>query len=281
MPRRNHHPTPRPFVKWAGGKRRLLPQLLPYIPERFGTFYEPFIGGGALFFELSRTGRLEGRRAIISDDNVRLIRTYRAVRSDVHGLIRELEALAASHSRRQFYEVRAREIDKLPDDVDVAAWFIYLNKTAYNGLYRVNKKDRFNAPIGSYKNPRICDAPNLQACAAALDQTGVLHGSFEQIHTCAQSGDFVYFDPPYDPSSKTASFTKYTPNGFTLDDQTALRDLALELKGRGVRVLISNSDTPKIRALYAEGFTIQVVQVARAINSVARKRQPVAELLIS
>lgn len=275
-------PAARPFVKWAGGKRRLIKELQVDIPEQFVRYHEPFVGGGALFFHLA------GRRqpgpapwAVLSDANRRLVRTYRAVRDEPERLIARLADHAAVHSKDSFYAVRALDPDSFVDDVEVAAWFIYLNKTAFNGLYRVNRKGRFNVPIGSYVKPNICDRAGILSASAALQGAEIHNESFEAVLDRAEPGDVVYFDPPYVPASKTASFTDYTRNGFTLDDQARLRDVAAELKMRGLRVILSNSDSPIVRDLYRSGFDMRVVQCGRSINSKASKRGRVGELLIS
>lgn len=270
-----------PFVKWAGGKRRLLSELLSQTPVEFGTYHEPFVGGGALFFGLAGQRLREGNWAVLSDANLRLVRTWRAVKNDVEGLIARLEDYARAHSEEQFYAVRALQPDNFELDADVAAWFIYLNKTAYNGLYRVNRKGGFNVPLGRYDDPQICDAKGLRAASRALAQAQIHHSPFDGVLERAQPGDFVYFDPPYVPMSSTSDFTSYTADGFTLSDQERLRDVARALKSRGCTVLLSNSDTPKVRELYEEPFEQRRVWCGRAINSRAVSRGPVAELLIS
>lgn len=260
-----------PFLKWAGGKRQLLPHLLEQAPDAFGTYHEPFVGGGALFFALGP------ERAVLSDLNERLIRTYAAVRDDVEAVIERLAGYP--HEREFFDRLRAAEIDS-GSDVDVAAWLIYLNKTAYNGLYRVNRMGRFNAPFGRYENPNICDAEALRACSAALAGSQLHHEDFAAVLGRAAAGDFVYFDPPYAPLSLTANFTNYTHHGFSAHDQVRLRDVARELKARGVRVMLSNSNAEHVRALYADGFTTVEVAATRLINSRADRRGHVTELIL-
>ena len=263
----------RPFIKWAGGKRQLLPALIERVPDFYGTYFEPFLGGGALFFS-QRPGQ-----AVLADVNTRLIRTYRGVRDhvdDVIGLLREYP-----HDSRFYYDLRQRDIDSA-SDAEVAAWFIYLNKTGYNGLYRVNRGNGFNVPFGRYANPTICDEPTLRACSAAL--AGVerlLVSDFEVAVEGANRGDFVYFDPPYVPLSITSSFTSYTSHGFGPEDQIRLRDLARRLKKRGVRVLLSNSSAPFVRDLYAEDFDVEEVLATRMVNSKASARGAIIELVIT
>jgi DNA adenine methylase len=263
----------RPFLKWAGGKRQLLPALLERVPAHYdGTYFEPFLGGGALFFAL------RPRRAVLADVNERLIRTYEGVRNDVESVIALLEKYP--HDPKFFYEQREVDIDAR-SDAEVAAWFIYLNKTGYNGLYRVNRRNRFNVPFGRYVNPAICDKSTLRACAAALRGVELLVEDFEAVTERAKPGDFVYFDPPYVPLSATSSFTSYTSGGFGLPEQTRLRDVAKQLKQRRVHVLLSNSSAPFIRELYGEGFEIEEVSATRFVNSRASARGAIPELLIT
>lgn len=249
----------------------MLPQLLKFIPETFGTYHEPFIGGGALFFAL------RPRRAVLSDNNRRLVRTYLAIRNNVESVIRTLREYP--NDKEFFLNMRGKNIDPCADAA-VAAWFIYLNKTCFNGLYRVNMGDRFNVPFGGYSKPGICDATNLRACSVALCAQQVLHAGFETVLDRAVRGDLVYFDPPYLPISTTSSFTGYTAGGFALADHVRLRDVARTLRSRGVHVLLSNSATPAIRDLYADGFEVTEVQSPRAINSKGSGRGKIAEFII-
>lgn len=262
----------RPFLKWAGGKRQLLPSLLRLAPRGARTYFEPFVGGGALFFAL------QPKRAVLADVNKRLIRTYRGVKSDVEEVIRQLKGF--KYTPEFFYRVREMDIDA-GTDADVAAWFIYLNKTGFNGLYRVNRDNRFNVPFGRYVNPTICDEDTLRACSVALANAELLVEDFAAIVKNAGRGDFVYFDPPYVPLSATSSFTSYTSQGFDNGEQERLRDTARKLKKRGARVLLSNSSAPFVRALYADGFDIAEVSATRVVNSKASARGAVVELLIS
>ncbi len=275
-------PTLQPFLKWAGGKRKVVPELEKHIPDDFGTYFEPFVGGGALFFSLA--GRPTGppfRRAVLADNNKRLIRTYRAVRDRVDPLIELLLEYKSRHDKDFYYKVRAQDIDRKRDDTSVGAWLIYLNKTAFNGLYRVNSRNGFNVPIGSYANPDICNEQRLRDCSRALRGVDLLHGSFQVVLKLAKPGDLVYFDPPYVPLNDTARFTAYTRGGFGADAQELLRDVALELKRRGVTVILSNHDTPLVRELYARDFTLRTIRVGRAINSKGSARGPVSEVVIT
>jgi DNA adenine methylase len=262
----------RPFLKWAGGKRQLLPELRKRVPRGYGRYFEPFLGGGALFF----AERPE--RATLADVNRRLVRTYRGVREDVEAVIERLRGYR--YDEASFYEVRSMDVDA-GSDAEVAAWFIYLNKTGYNGLYRVNRHNRFNVPFGRYVNPTICDPATLRACSRALRGADLREGDFAKVAEEAQANDFVYFDPPYMPLSTTSSFTSYTSTGFGAPEQTRLRDLALTLKRRGVHVLLSNSAAPFIRDLYRDGFDVKCVSATRMVNSRAAGRGAIAELVIT
>ena len=261
----------RPFVKWVGGKRQVLDHLVAQAPKKFGTYYEPFVGGGALFW------RLKPERAVLSDMNLRLIRTYRGIRDSVHDVIRLLRSYP--YEKDFFLDLRKRAIDGC-SDAEVAAWFVYLNKAGFNGLYRVNSKNIFNVPFGRYTSPSICDERTLRACAKALAGADIRHGSFETVTAEAVRGDFVYFDPPYIPVSDTSFFTAYTADGFDWSAQQNLRNLALELKDRGVRVLLSNSSAPAVYELYKRRFKIIEINATRLVNATVAGRGTVVELLI-
>ena len=261
----------RPFLKWAGGKRQLLAALMQAAPRDAGTYFEPFVGGGALFFAL------QPKRAVLADVNERLIRTYRGVRNHVEEVIRQLKGF--KYTSDFYYRFREKDIDAATD-ADVAAWFIYLNRTGFNGLYRVNRENRFNVPFGRYVNPTICDEDTLRACSAALQKAELLIDDFAAVVKDAARRDFVYFDPPYVPLSATSSFTSYTSQGFGDKEQKRLRDTAHRLKKRGVRVLLSNSSAPSVRDLYAQGFEITEVSATRLVNSKASARGAIVELLI-
>jgi DNA adenine methylase len=268
------HPVPRPFLKWVGGKGHLLPVLRKRVPGGFaGTYHEPFVGGGALFFALRPP------RAHLSDNNLRLVRTYRAIRDDVARVVALLAQLP--HDKDLFLQLRREPIDECSDDATVAAWMIYLNKTSFNGLYRVNKRNIYNVPFGRYTNPLICDERNLRACCEVLQGVEIHHEPFHSVLDRAIAGDFVYFDPPYIPLSATSNFTSYTEGGFSDADQVRLRDVALELKARDVHVLLSNSSAARVRELYSPGFRKVAVSVPRRVNSRAEGRGVVDELLIS
>ena len=270
--------NPRPFLKWAGGKRQLLPALLSRLPPAgsIGAYHEPFVGGGALFFALYRAGWLDGRPVHLSDSNEELINAYRVIRDDVNRLLDRLEVHKAKHDKDYYYEVRA---DVPEDPVDRAARTIYLNKTCFNGLYRVNSKGLFNVPIGRNANPLIVDRANLVAVSKALRDLDIRVASFEDVLQRAKKGDFVYFDPPYDPVSRSANFTSYGKHGFGPGDQEHLAEVFALLAERGVKALLSNSSTDFIKRLYAR-FTIEEIPANRAINSKASRRGPVMEVLV-
>lgn len=268
---------PRPFLKWVGGKRQLLRELLPRIEAAgpFERYHEPFLGGGAVFFALTRTTQF-GKWPWLSDTNPRLIETYSSVREDVDGLIRKLKRHSACHDKEYFYKTREQEPK---DALARSARLIYLNKTCFNGLYRENKRGKFNVPIGRYTNPTICDEENLRAASEALQRVKLESMSFEHILDRARPGDLVYFDPPYHPLSSTASFTAYAKNGFGEDGQRKLASVYSELSQIGVKVLLSNSDTPFTRRLYRK-YRPTDVMVSRQVNSRADRRGKVPEILV-
>lgn len=265
-----------PFIKWVGGKGRLLAQFEPLLPPSLERrrHVEPFIGGGALFFHR------QPRSALLSDVNEHLITTYCAIRDDVESVIRRLRRLQKAHSEETYYASRERYNGaRSMARSERAALFIYLNKTCFNGLHRVNQKGHFNVPMGRYVNPRILDEEGLRRASAALQGAELLHQSFEQILRHVRPSDFVYFDPPYAPVSPTANFTSYAEGGFGLAEQELLRDVFVELDRRRCKVMLSNSDTPLIHELY-KGFRIDRVAAPRAINCNAKKRGPVTEVVV-
>ena len=275
--------APRPFVKWAGGKGRLLPQLVPLLPPgaHLMRHVEPFVGGGAFFFAR------QPPRALLADVNEALVRTYEAIRDDVDRVIAALGVLAEAHraggddeAKAHFYRQRDRYNEKGPRaPAEHAALFIYLNKTCFNGLHRVNRRGAFNVPFGRYANPTICDARTLRAASRALRRATLRTQPFEALVAAARPGDFVYFDPPYEPVSETARFTSYARQGFDRDDQKTLRDVFAELDRRGCKLMLSNSDVPFIRDLYGR-WRIDTVAAARAINCDARGRGKVSEVVV-
>jgi DNA adenine methylase len=263
-----------PLLKFSGGKRQLLPEIRKHVPTSFNRYFEPFVGGGAVFFDLLPAV------AQISDANAELVNMYEAVRDDVEAVIASLSEHAREHSEEHYYSVRTQ---RPTSQVAVAARMIYLNKTCFNGLYRVNRKGGFNVPFGRYDNPTICDADNLRACSKVLQGVAITWGDFESTLVGAQRPprrhDFVYCDPPYAPVSSTSNFTSYTAGGFTWGDQDRLARCARRFKEAGVHVLLSNADLPNVRELY-NGFEMRTVQARRNINSNGKKRGNVGELLI-
>jgi DNA adenine methylase len=268
-----------PIVKWVGGKRQLLPALLAHVPPRISTYIEPFAGGAALFFGVCSREHEETcafERAILCDQNEELIACYRAVRDDVDALI---EALGVyRYDRELFYEVRAQST-KGWGDVARGARFLFLNRTCFNGLWRVNSKGAFNVPFGRYTNPRIVDEIRLRRASAVLARVDLRCGDFTCALEAATPNDFVYFDPPYVPTSKTSNFTAYAKEGFGESDQLRLLDALRLLSKKRVPFMLSNADTADTRALYRE-FTIREVAASRAVNSDPTKRGPVRELIV-
>lgn len=274
---------PKPFVKWVGGKRQLLTQfrlrnLFP--PELFdptkNTYFEPFVGGGAVFFDLLP------KNAVLSDMNNELVTTYNVIKNDVESLIKSLKKHKVN--KEYFLKIRAKDISKL-SDVEIASRFIYLNRTCFNGLYRVNKSGGFNVPFGQNKNPLICDEVNLERVSKALKNVTIKHQDYKEVLKKAKKGDFIYFDPPYYPMSKTASFTSYTKDAFLDKEQIELRDIFVELHKRGCLVMLSNSDASFINKIYSEikdkKIQIHKVEAGRAINSKGSGRGKVLEVVVT
>ena len=266
-----------PVVKWVGGKRQLLDEIAPRLPKRITTYCEPFLGGGAVLFSL------QPRNAIVNDLNADLMLVYEVIRDDVEFLIAALEQ--HENTAEYFYNIRDLDRDKNTyremSAVERASRIIYLNKTCYNGLFRVNASGEFNSPFGHYKNPNIVNAPVLRAVSKYLTANNIqlLHIDFEEVLQRVPRGGFVYLDPPYDPVSDTASFTGYNRGGFGREEQERLKRCCDELAARGVRFLLSNSATSFIKELYT-GYTVEIVHAKRTINSDASKRGAVEEVLI-
>jgi DNA adenine methylase len=259
-----------PVLKWAGGKGRLISDLVARLPTQFDRYFEAFFGGGALFFWL------QPLNAQISDINADLIQLYRCVRDHVETLIEDLKR--HPYEKNYYYAMRSLNPKTLAP-VARAGRMIYLNRTCFNGLYRVNRRGQFNVPFGRYKNPVICQEDRLRAVSSVLQDVDIDHRCFRTALDAAKAGDFVYFDPPYLPVSRTANFTSYTSRSFTVDDQIDLSALFASLDARGVRCMLSNSDTPLIRELYGD-YQIDVVMAPRAISRSANGRGPVAELIV-
>ncbi len=269
---------PRPFLKWVGGKGQLLEELRRCVEAArpFRRYHEPFVGGGALFFDLYRNGLLGRAAAYLSDNNPNLIDAYLGVQRDVEGVIARLREHKAKHGETYYYAMRA---NVPPDPLDRAARVIYLNKTCYNGLFRENSRGEFNVPLGRYRNPAICDEENLRAASAALQRAKIEQRTFSTVLLKAGPGDLVYFDPPYDPVSKTSSFTGYAKGAFGVSEQQALAGVFGQLTALGVKAVLSNSMTPLIRSLYAD-YTIGQVLASRAVNSRGDRRGKIAEALV-
>jgi DNA adenine methylase len=266
-----------PIVKWAGGKRGLLEQLRPLAPAAFNTYYEPFLGGAAMFLSLQPDTPLQ---AVLGDANDDLMAVYRTVRDDLEAVIARLDGMQP-HVLEQdyYYALRAQDAPQL-SAVERSARFIFLNKTCYNGLYRVNRAGRFNVPFGRYaRPPMLYDRDNLQRVSRRLQAAKLECGDFAATLDAAGADDFAYLDPPYAPSTSTANFTKYTHASFTARDQQRLAEVVRDLTRRNCRVLLSNSDTPLVRDLYA-GYHVEVVHAARNINSDINGRSKVRELAI-
>ena len=266
-----------PFLKWAGGKRSLIPSLAPYFPDRIDTYWEPFVGGGAVFFTFAN--RI--KRAWLSDTNEDLLITYRMVQTDVDALIERLQEHARRHRQHKgreyadgktyYQHVRATEPT---EPLEVAARFIYLNKTCYNGLYRVNKSGQFNVPEGRYADPGICNAERLRQASGALAKVTLRLGDFARV-VAPRDGDLIYCDPPYD-----GCFTGYQADGFRGDSQARLQDAAMRWKATGAAVVLSNADTAAMRQLY-DGWHIRNAAAPRNINSKGNGRGAAAELIIT
>ena len=273
----------KPYLKWAGGKRQLLPEIKKYLPHKFNNYkyYEPFVGAGAVFFEI------QPKKAVINDYNTQLILTYEVIRDNIDDLITALRVHSQNNNEEYFYKIRARDRDSdvfnTLSNIEKAARLIFLNKTCYNGLYRVNSQGLFNAPYGRYANPVICDEPVLKAIHKYLsdnEEIEILNGDFALAVQKADDKAFVYFDPPYHSADNT-NFTGYQADRFGTEEQARLRNTYVELTERGAKCLLSNSDTPFIRELYTDDrFDIITVTAKRFINSDTAGRGNVNEVLI-
>ena len=262
---------PAPFG-WPGGKSRLKKQILAAIPAH-RVYVEPFAGGAALFFAL------QPKRALLCDINPCLMLTYRAVRDQCSDVIRQLRGLARRHSEASYYRARDRFNNSEQEPVKRAALFIYLNKTCFNGLYRVNRFDEFNVPVGRYKKPNIVNAEGLRAASEQLQHTHLLLGGYRKLLSRARPGDFVYLDPPYASANGAPTFTAYSRTGFALEHHVGLRNVFVELDSRDCKLMLSNSDVPSIHDLYS-GYNIKRVWAPRSINANAKRRGSVPEVVI-
>lgn len=271
-----HFPTKQavaPFIKWAGGKSSLLGQFMPLFPQpaSYRRYFEPFLGGGAVFFFL------QPNESYLFDLNAKLIEVYQVVQGQVEALIL---ALRRHYNDREYYYSVRRQTPEALTPVERAARFIFLNKTCFNGLYRENARGQFNVPFGRYENPNICDEEGLRAASAALQKAYLAVADFEVILEQAKAGDFIYLDPPYEPLTRTSSFTSYTSNGFTSADQKRLADVFSELDRKGCQLMLSNSSAPLIYNLY-RSYQIHEIKARRVINSKADGRGAIIELLIT
>jgi DNA adenine methylase len=264
-----------PVLKWAGGKRQIAGEILQQLPGRIGTYFEPFVGGGAVFFALFNAGRFE--RAVLGDKNPELVNVYQALKEDVDGVIRALRKLKDKHSESEYYRVRAANPRS---QTARAARVLYLNKTGFNGLYRVNRSGRFNVPLGRYAEPKILNEARLRAASEALANVEIELTDFEALCRQSRRGDAVYFDPPYLPISPTAAFAEYHSEPFGIDEHRRLAKAFDDLTRRGVASVLSNSDTPATRELFA-AHRVREISVRRAINSVATRRGGVGEILVT
>lgn len=274
-----------PFIKWAGGKSRLITQIKHFLPKNFNNYFEPFVGSGALFFYLINAGKLDKNSSVqLSDINVELINAYKAIKYSLTELINQLhqnEKEYFNDSQKFYYKLRNENFEF--NSIKKAARFITLNKTCYNGLYRVNKKGLFNVPLGRYNNPKICDIENLNKVNKILNSTNttIENYDYQNIITKVKEDDFIYIDPPYHPLNETANFTKYTNFGFDINQQKRLANFFKELDKRKCKIILSNSDTIFIRDLYSP-FKENIISLKalRSINSNSEKRKNHNELII-
>ncbi len=271
-----------PFVKWVGGKRGLLSQIIPLIPKEFNNYFEPFVGGGALFFELFSLGLLKDKKVYLFDINSELINAYNVVKNQPEKLVYELDYFQKEHCKEFYYEIRSWDrADNFykKDRVLRATRFIYLNKTCFNGLYRVNKKNQYNVPMGRYKNPNICDSEVIYNASFALQNAIIKNISYKEVLLYTKKGDFVYFDPPYYPLNDTSSFTSYSKFEFLEEQQKELFNIFENLSKNNVKVLHSNSDTEFINNLYSK-YKISNIQANRFINSKSSRRGKISEIIV-
>ncbi|MDQ5951169.1 MAG: adenine methylase [Patescibacteria group bacterium] len=272
----------RPFVKWAGGKTRVVPLMLDFFPEEFNRYYEPFLGGGALYFSISP------QNGCLNDINCVLIEAYLHIRDDLEGIIKDLNkiqriyySLDGIESKSKFYYEQREKFNSLnKTSLHRSALFIFLNKTGYNGMYRENASGKFNIPFGKRLKPIICDSDNLTQVSNVLKQIDIKCGSYDKALKEAKSGDFIYFDPPYEPLNRTSSFTEYQAGGFVQDDQRKLSKVFKKLSDKGCKVMMSNSTADLVYELYDEYF-INKISVSRGINATKSKRDKIEELIIT
>lgn len=264
------------FIKWAGGKKQLLEQFKPFFPKKIERYFDVFVGGGAVLFYIIQN--YKPKYVFISDINEELINTYEVIKNDVENLINELKKLRQNHNKETYYKIRAED-PKLLSKLIRASRFIYLNKTCFNGLYRVNSKGQFNVPMGSYKNPSIFSEKDLIEISKLLQNVEIKLMSFEDILKYAKEDDFCYFDPPYYPLKKGQSFTTYTKEVFLEKEQEKLKDVFEKLDKRGCKVMLSNSNTNFIKELYKD-YKISFVNANRMINCDGKGRGKIKEVVV-
>lgn len=269
----SNHKPPEPFIKWAGGKNQMLDQYSSFFPTKYNKYIEPFIGGGAVFFHL------KPNKAILSDLNQDLMDCYAVIKNNTKKLIEILKEYQARHSKDLFVELREQYNKNMLSRIKRAATFIYLNKTGFNGLHRVNSKGEFNVPFGKYKNPSIFDETNLLAVSKLLKNAELYTMTFEKVLDYAEPNDFIYFDPPYYPLNETSKFTSYNKNIFLEKEQEKLAEIFRILDKRGCKIMLSNSDTNFIKKLYKD-FRIEEAKANRFINCNGEKRGAIIELII-
>ncbi|HEM4250264.1 TPA: DNA adenine methylase [Streptococcus suis] len=272
-------PTLQPFTKWTGGKRQLLPVIKSLMPDNYNSYFEPFIGGGAVFFELIP------KKAIINDFNSELINCYRQIKDNPQKLIELLVEHQKNNSKDYYLELRSVDRDDrihAMTDTERAARIMYMLRVDFNGLYRVNSKNQFNVPYGRYKNPKIVDSELILSISQYLNKNNIeiLTGDFEKAVEDVGAGDFVYFDPPYIPLSETSAFTSYTHEGFSYEDQVRLRDVFRKLDKKGAYVMLSNSSSPLVEELY-KGFNIHKVEAIRTNGAKASSRGKISEIIVT
>ena len=265
------------LVKWAGGKKQLLEQFEKFFPNKIERYFEPFVGGGTVAFFLLKT-HPEIKKIYLSDINEELVLTYNVVKNNIEELIVLLKEYKIKHNKEFYYKIRSEDVKQL-NSIQIAARFIYLNRTCFNGLYRVNSKGGFNVPIGSYKNPTICNEEDLREISKLLQKDDIKTNQFDQAVKEARKDDFIYFDPPYYPLKKE-SFTTYTMDKFLEKEQEKLAEIFKKLDKKGCKVMLSNSDTEFIKNLY-KGYNIHFVKATRMINCDATKRGKINEMVIT
>lgn len=275
----------RPFIKWVGGKAKLVPELRQYLPKSYNHYYEPFLGGGAFFF-----GVTDYKKAFLNDINPHLVAAYKHIRNDIDAIIKELKIIEEQYhalspslekQKEMFLQLRQKFNDLKDSDINKATLLIFLNKTCFNGMYRENSKGHFNVPFGNHTHPTICDVKNLHAVSKKLQNAEISTGGYHEILKSAGKDDFVYLDPPYYPLNPTSNFTSYHSEGFNHRDQLKLSEIFKELKERGSKVMVSNSTHEEVYKMYEpHAHIIQTIDAARAINSKGSDRGKIKELVI-